>query len=263
LKFGASIANAGDVNADGFADLLIGAPEEAGQAYIVYGGPAQGFAAGHAPSMTKLRPQSLSALAAFGTAVAGVFDVNGDGFTDVLVGAPTADTPGRANDGAVFLFYGGDAGLDIQNPTTLMAESDYGAQAFGRSVAGLSDVDGDGHPDILIGGPGFTPNPLTSAVGRALFLTGPSPNPVTALTLSEGGKTCQFAYAAKGATDLNGDGYSDLTIGSPYHCSTSPAYNAASSLRGKISIWFGGPDLSSKSDVTIDGPDGMGGRFGF
>lgn len=267
--FGGSIANVGDSNGDGFADLVIGSADDfgsGGAAYAVYGGSMNGFKAGQTPVATRFVPadtQGYVVGAQFGIAVSGAFDVNGDGYTDALVGAPSADTGGSVLDGVAYLYLGSANGLDTAMPVVLSSSATYGGELFGASVAGVGDVDGDGHADIVVGAPAFSPQPLASAVGRALFMSGPTPVTATALILSEGTKATNFALTIKPATDLNGDGFADVIIGSPYHVGTlnysTPGFN-----RGKVDIWFGSSNsIVAAPDVTINGPDGIGGLFGY
>jgi hypothetical protein len=268
-SFGRAVANIGDANGDGFADLLVGSPSDGGSdgaAYCFYGGAANGFAPGHTPASVRFTATTGSAAgnAKFGAAVASALDVNGDGYTDALVGAPGADTGGSTLDGLAFLYLGGEAGLDTANPTLLATSAMYGGESFGQALGGAGDVDGDGHADIVVAAPGFSPTPTVSAAGRALFMSGPTPMPATALILAEGSKASNFATTIKAATDLDGDGFADLVLGTPFLQGSAPPYNNPGSLRGKLNIWFGGSSsIASTPDVTIDGPDGMGGRFGY
>jgi hypothetical protein len=73
-----------------------------------------------------------------------------------------------------------------------------------------------------------------------------------------------FANAVKAATDLDGDGFADVVLGTPQYLANIPSYADPSYYVGKLSIWFGSASsITAASDVTIEGPDGMGGRFGF
>ena len=152
-RFGGSVAGAGDVNGDGFGDLIAGATHlgtgDEGDAFVFHGGPG-GIASGDASAANALLVGDEAA-ANFGQSVAGAGDVNGDGFGDVLVGAPQHDAP--ADEGAAFLFLGGPAGVAASGPAEAAAHFRGGeAQAvLGRSVAGAGDVNGDGHADVVVG----------------------------------------------------------------------------------------------------------------
>lgn len=112
-QFGWSVAGAGDLNGDGYADILVGAPASdygqanEGAASVLYGSE---FGAG--PGSSGLA--SNQAQARLGASVAGIGDVNGDGFGDVIVGAPSYDS-GQATEGAAFVFLGGGgAGREVR-----------------------------------------------------------------------------------------------------------------------------------------------------
>jgi hypothetical protein len=134
-QFGASVAGAGDVNGDGFADVLVGAPS--GAAYVYLGGSM-----GLVPTPFLLTDQTGLR---FGYSVASAGDVNGDGFGDVVVGAP-------GGDGEAYLYLGGPTG--ISTAPNLSISSAGPNDEFGFSVASAGDVDQDGFADILVGAPG-------------------------------------------------------------------------------------------------------------
>jgi len=146
--FGYSVASAGDVNGDGYDDVIVGAPyytngqTNEGRVYVYYGSagglsPTYGWTA-----------ESDRASALFGRSVASAGDVNGDGFDDVIVGA-YAYTNEKTNEGRAYLYIGSSSGLS--NITAWTAESDQTSALFGNSVASAGDVNGDGFDDIIVG----------------------------------------------------------------------------------------------------------------
>jgi len=144
---GVSVAGAGDVNGDGYADVIVGAytydagePDEG--AAFVFLGSASGIVAAGDPSNAAAQLESDQAGAIFGLSVAGAGDVNGDGYADVIVGAYGYDA-GEPDEGAAFVFLGGASGIvTAGNPSNAAAqlESDQAGSQFGVSVAGAGDV---------------------------------------------------------------------------------------------------------------------------
>lgn len=165
-QLGTSVANAGDINGDGFEDVLVGARRndrsgsDNGCAYVILG-RATGFTAGgltpawSADSILIGEPNPGN-FGLFGGAVAGAGDINGDGFDDVLVGASFMNINGMNVAGRAYVFHG--SATPAQWVDAAMAETIVsGTQAkawVGQSVAPLGDVDGDGLPDMIIGAPG-------------------------------------------------------------------------------------------------------------
>ncbi len=166
---GRSVSAAGDVNGDGFADLLIGADRaneggsDRGAGYVVFG-KAGGFGASVAlASLDGSNSFKLTGVAnsdSAGRSVSAAGDVNGDGFADLLIGAPFANEGGN-NRGAGYVVFGKAggfgasvalAGLDGTNGFKLSGVAD-GDQA-GFSVSAAGDANGDGFADLLIGATG-------------------------------------------------------------------------------------------------------------
>lgn len=165
--FGISVASAGDVNADGFDDLLVGASRHdagkaaEGAAHLYLGSPA-----GPLPDPT-WTGYGNQAGAGYGISVAGIGDVNGDGYDDAAVGASAYDN-GQDDEGRVFFYLGSPAGFSETAEWT--AESDQAGAAFGVSVAGAGDVDGDGFDDALVGAHHFDNDEFDE--GRAYLYRG-------------------------------------------------------------------------------------------
>src|SRR6185295_7913389 len=116
----AIVGSAGDVNADGFDDVIVGAPNadplgrtDAGESYVIYG-KADGIGDIDLATLTAAQGFKLSGAAAgdaSGTSVSGAGDVNGDGIDDIIVGAPLADPSGVDHAGESYVIYGKSGGL--------------------------------------------------------------------------------------------------------------------------------------------------------
>ncbi len=172
-RFGETVAAAGDVNGDGYGDVVVGAPREAGTlvneggAYLFLGS-AQGSSPTHAWVY-----RSGQAESATGNAVASAGDVNGDGFADVLVGVQEWDTVANQTAGKVAVFHGGPAGLPATPTYELFSPIPVDGQFFGLALAPAGDVNGDGFADVLVGAfGGEEPTPLRGVA--FVFHGGPS-----------------------------------------------------------------------------------------
>ena len=201
--FGTAVAAVEDIDGDGLADLAIGAPQEndgasdAGRVYV--------FSSADGTSLLTLESPNSESSGAFGDAVAGVPDVDGDGLGDLLIGAPREDG-GAGNAGRAYLFSGTGALLLTLESTTPESNG-----FFGTSVAAVPDTDGDGLADLLVGAP-EEDDGATNA-GRLYLFSGDdgallqqrrSPNPQV---------VGAFGNAVAGVPDTDGDGRGDLLVG--------------------------------------------------
>lgn len=240
-EFGYSVSSAGDVNADGFIDLIIGASKydngvyREGAAFIFYGNP-QGLALN--PGWTA---SSGISGARFGHSVAGVGDVNCDGIADVAVGAPRFNQD-HPEEGAVYVFYGSPSG-----PSTTpdwLVQSNLKSAQLGSAVSGAGDVDGDGCADLLVGAPYFT-NGQTSE--GAVFLYSGSPSGLAtspAWMLESDQEYALLGAALSSAGDVNGDGFADVLVAAPHFASGYVD-------EGRIFAFYGSPSGLTSSPAWI------------
>ena len=238
---GQVVADAGDLNGDGFRDLVVGAPRYSnGQnnegAALVYLGDAGGIDA----TPDAIYEGGTADLRA-GTAVAGVGDFNGDGYDDFIVGVPGDDGAGT-DAGVAFLFLGG-AVLDA-NPDGIFGRLQTGATS-GTSVAGLGDANGDGYADLAVGSPLFDGTAVDA--GRVdVYFGGAAINTTSDGVIQSGMAGLRFGSALSAAHDANGDGYADLLVGTPFFAS-------GQTNEGAVYVYLGGAGtgFNTASDLII------------
>ncbi|MFN8179615.1 MAG: FG-GAP-like repeat-containing protein [bacterium] len=242
--FGGPVGTAGDVNGDGYADVVVGAKGDllfgvTGRAHV-YLGSSSGLAA--SPAWTAQDDQYDSA---FGASAATAGDVNGDGYSDVIVGAPGY---GPHQEGKAYVYLGSPTGLAASPAWTAMG--DQPNANLGSSVGTAGDVNGGGYSDIIVGAPG-----RNNFAGRACVymgsVSGPSTNPQWTV---DGPTNASFGTAVGTAGDVNGDGYSDVIVGTR---SARSAYLYLGPGLGASPAWTdgtqGGEAVGVAGDVNGDG----------
>ena len=283
-NLGFSVASAGDVNGDGFDDILIGARSnddngiQSGRVYLFYGPVSGSLAATTADAIIE-----GAAFDEIGRAVAPLGDVNGDGFDDIVVGS---DIAGGGSRGEIFIFNGPLSGTRTVASADATITGSFANESFGASIASAGDINGDGVNDIIVGAPRF---PLNGAdTGRAYVFFGPVTGSLVAtqadaIIFGEAVND-DFGVAVAGGKDINGDGVPDVIVGADQLFATAgagkayvfygplsgniQAANADAILTGEVDRDLFGMSVTSVgdfngdgiSDVTVGAPDnGAGG----
>ena len=199
-------------------------------------GTVPAWAGGPPPDVTMVSERQG---ADFGWAVAGVGDVNGDGYDDVAVGAPEYNPGIGANRGKVYVYYGGPDGLD-----TTPAFTDLGGtySKLGYAVAGAGDVNDDGYDDVVVGAPYTWYTDPNVSVGRIRFYLG-GPDGLTAQSgfVAYGLDDSCLGWSVGGAGDLNDDGYDDVVAGDI----------CQDSSRGRLLVYYGGVEGLSTARMDV------------
>lgn len=251
-RFGASMASLGDVDGEGIADLAVGAPgdqtvgEDEGAVWILLFGDDFEDITSQKIADIPVLPGGDSALFGFGSAVAGLGDLDGDEVPDLAVGVG-ADDDGQ---GATWVFFlNGDGTVDSADKITAglggftgtLSEDDL----FGGSLASAGDLDGDGIPDLVVGAPGDDPGALwvlflddRGRVNSQYKISEGEAELGVSGDLTDGG----FGAAVADLGDLDGDGVTDLAVGLP----------AAQADAGEVRVLFMNADGTVKKSRRID-----------
>ncbi|MEH2002478.1 MAG: hypothetical protein V7L00_27720 [Nostoc sp.] len=267
---GYSVSSAGDVNSDGIADLIIGAPgaspnaNSSGQSYVVFG-KSTGFSA--TLNLSDLNGANGFAINGInagdysGYSVSSAGDVNSDGIADLIIGALYA-SPNAPNSGQSYVVFGKSTGF---SPTLNLSDLN-GANGFaingiaaddqsGVSISSAADVNDDGIADLIIG------TRYGGSTGQSYVVFGKSTGFSPTLNLSDLNGANGFAIngiaagydsavSVSSAGDVNNDGISDLIIGTPGASPNGSLYS------GQSYVVFGGKNIGRGSTINLTGTGG-------
>ncbi|MEL6379914.1 MAG: choice-of-anchor Q domain-containing protein [Pseudomonadota bacterium] len=282
---GSALASAGDLNGDGFDDLLIGVSRgdptgrnDAGETYVIFGSDA-GFG-------STLDLRNIDGTNGFiidgaasgdrsGSAISAAGDVNGDGIDDILIGAPNANSGGVGDAGEAYVVFGSTEGFSANFDLASLDGSNGFAlsggvflDGAGVSVANAGDVNGDGVDDIIIGATGADLNGSGSGAAYVVFGTSEGFDATIDLGGLDGDDGFVIAGLSAGDSlggsvsglgDVNGDGLDDLLIGAsgvdaPGASNSGAAYVVYGSSEG-FAASFDLAALDGMSGFTLAGVD--------
>ncbi|MEH2072511.1 MAG: hypothetical protein V7K47_30910 [Nostoc sp.] len=273
------VSNAGDINGDGFDDLIIGAPNVnsgAGKSYVVFGGTNVGSSGSfNLSSLNGTNGFLINRIAVrdgLGSSVSNAGDINNDGIDDLVIGAPFADPNGNSSAGQSYVVFGG---TNIGSGSSFDLSKLNGTNGFaingifandnsGYSVSNAGDINGDGIDDLIIGASNASANGNSGAGKSYVVFGGTNVGSGGTLDLSDLNGTNGFAIdgifagdssgnSVSSAGDINGDGINDLIIGA-YRA--DPNFN---DVAGQSYVVYGGTNVGSGGTVNLSDLNGTNG----
>jgi hypothetical protein len=241
-RAGSAVSGAGDVNGDGYDDLLVCAEGnnqsgmDAGKVYLVFGRPS-GWSRGM--NLSQANASFLGQVPEnYALRAVGAGDLNGDGYGDLAIAEPNNYDPNGTYDGMLYLFFGRPSGW-AQNTSLATADVIYYGEGglLGDALAPAGDVNGDGLDDLLVGA--FANFDAGAQAGKAYLILGRTSGWTSNGSISGADASFLGTRARElagrfldGVGDVNGDGLDDIAIG-------ASGNDTAATDAGKICIFFG------------------------
>jgi hypothetical protein len=245
--FGDAVAAAGDVDGDGYDDVIVGAwlddhtATDSGSAYVLFGS-ASGLDPAREDKLTASDGNASNYW--WGYSVSGVGDLDADGYADMVVGA-FADKDNGTAAGAAYVYFGSSTGVDLSREQKMVASDGQAWDYYGTSVSGGGDVDGDGYDDLVVGAWGDKWYGIESGTAYVRYggSGGLDTSRQTKIVSADAGGADAFGKHVSFAGDVNGDGFADLVVGAPYEAGSNP---------GAAYVFFGA-DEGYCADADGDG----------